>query len=202
MDTASAWRPSARRALPDSMIAVPNDAPWARDSDRTACALSRVSCRVFASTSRTDGATVQPSMSSAVLPLRPLASLRYERAVVAAIFFEAPVAFPAPLPPAARSRTYFVPDARSTTGSARRATPWTTGLISSLPLLMYRSAVFRLSVTRLVLCRSFGEHSVSGSVTGHSIRLDCQFDELPAQSKVDNPVRFRLASNCGARVLA
>src|SRR5699024_768408 len=160
MDTASAWRLSARRALPTSTIAVPNDSPPARDSDRAACALSRVSCRVLASTSRADGATVQPSMSSAVLPLSPLASLRYERAVVAAIFFEAPVVFPAPLPSAARSRTYFVPDARSTTGSARRATPWTTGLISSLPLLMYRSAVFRLSVTLLVLCRGVGEQSV------------------------------------------
>src|SRR5699024_4816845 len=122
MDTASAWRPSARRALPDSTIAVENEAPWARDSDRTACALSRVSCRVFAPTSRTDGATVQPSMSSAVAPLRPLASLRYGRAVVVAILFAAAVVFHAPLPPASSSRHCFVTEYRTTTGDARRAT--------------------------------------------------------------------------------
>src|SRR5699024_7119801 len=152
-----------------------------RDSDRAACALIRVSCRALASTSRGEGATVQPSMSLAILPLREVASLRYARAVAAAVFFGVPADFPVPAPPPARSRTYFVPDARSTTGRARRATPWTTGLISSLPLLMYRSAVFRLSVTRLVLCRGVGEHTVVGIDQGHSIRPDCQFDELSDQ---------------------
>src|SRR5699024_9180279 len=149
-----------------------------RDSDRAACALIRVSCRALASTSRGEGATVQPSMSLAILPLREVASLRYARAVAAAVFFGVPADFPVPAPPPARSRTYFVPDARSTTGRARRATPWTTGLISSLPLLMYRSAVFRLSVTRLVLCRGLDERAGVGIDRGHSSRLDCQFDEL------------------------
>src|SRR5699024_12128499 len=104
-DALPVGRPAASRALPASTIEAPKGSPPARDSDRTACALSRDSCRALASTSRADGATVNPSMSSAVMPLSPVASLRYDRAVPAAFFFGAPLSLPVPCLPAARAPT-------------------------------------------------------------------------------------------------
>ena len=183
----------------------PKDSPLARDSDSFACALSRASCFSLALTSCGAGATFHPSTSSAVVPLRPIASLRYDRAVAAAIFFTSAVGFFPPLS-LARSRTYLVPEARSTTGSARRATPWTTGLMSSRPLLMYRSAKLRPVVTRVVLCRGFSAQSVVGTdfrVTVSDVAVSSvNRQRLVGQSKVCSPDRRRLASNCGARVCA
>lgn len=205
MDTTSDWKPAAMSALAASTLEGPKGSPLARDSDSFECAFSRASCRSLDATSCGEGATFHPSMSSADPPLSPTASFRYARAVAAAFFCAAVADFLLPLPPAARSRTYFVPEALSTTGSARRATPWTTGLISSRPLLMYRSAELRPVVTRVVLCRGFSAQSVVGTDQGHSIGFRCQFVEptvLALQLKVCRPDRRRLASNCGARVCA
>src|SRR5699024_10852755 len=160
MDTTSDWKPAAMSARAASMFEGPKDPPLARDSDSVECAFSRASCRSLETTSCDDGATFQPSMSSADPPLSPTASFRYARAVAAAFFCASAADFLLPFPPAARSRTYFVPDARSTTGRALRAIPWTTGFTSSRPLLKYRSAAFRPVVTRSVLCRRFGERSL------------------------------------------